>query len=548
MRTHEGLTVILLLSLVTVCTTTHATEKQLSNTRAASCIVKITADPAIVPLNERTIMNLLSSSDVGRGPIREIVGAESAGDLSDFIEVEWLSGTLQMAGADSMGAGMSGMGSMGGGMMGGMGLGSMGGGIMGGMGMGSMGGGMMGGVGMGAGAGSSGPLQQCATFGLYVNLPERANAAAEELLAELINNLDHSLSHAFELYQGRLNDAVTQAERRRQYAQEQLNALTGGGSLGDKQIRQQLNERVDMSMLSPEMKFSDAIEAIKNSTNPPLPIVVLWKDLAENADIEPGAPIGMDGLPGVRLESVLKALLKAMGAGSSELFYRIDDDVILISTEDPSDAAETLLGGAPAEVDVRDLIERRRDLAANVRDYEMRIATSEAREQAMHMQMAQMREEAVQKLKEDSVILEMNQLVALSETHLHHLEDQVRAGRLPETALNDAQEKIAKAKIDLARRREELGLSAGGRRLSSLSEDLGEMAVEMFENRAALEILTYQLAEVDQQLAQARVSDPRAGQIRMAQQIVNMAEQRVIELNRQLTNLQKPIVTMIGAN
>jgi predicted DNA-binding protein YlxM (UPF0122 family) len=64
-------------------------KKELSNTRTASCLVKVTCDPAILPLSFDTIEHLLRSSGVGGKAIREIFGiaalpgAESEG-LVDF--------------------------------------------------------------------------------------------------------------------------------------------------------------------------------------------------------------------------------------------------------------------------------------------------------------------------------------------------------------------------------------------------------------------------------------------------------------------------------
>ena len=43
------------------------------------------------------------------------------------------------------------------------------------------------------------------------------------------------------------------------------------------------------------------IEELKNSVDPALKIVVLWKDLLENADIDKTTPINMDSQPSIRL-------------------------------------------------------------------------------------------------------------------------------------------------------------------------------------------------------------------------------------------------------
>lgn len=91
----------------------------------------------------------------------------------------------------------------------------------------------------------------------------------------------------------------------------------------------------DPSTFNPDMPFGEAIEILRNSKEPPLNIVVLWRDLNENADIDQDTPIGMDGLSGVPLGVVLKSLLRAVSAGSTgELGYAIESRIITIATKD----------------------------------------------------------------------------------------------------------------------------------------------------------------------------------------------------------------------
>jgi len=97
----------------------------------------------------------------------------------------------------------------------------------------------------------------------------------------------------------------------------------------------QINKNaVSPSSFTPEMPFSEAVNILRNTTIPPLNIVVLWKNIEQNADIYKDTPIGIDGASGVPLRAHLKLLLMSLSAGSSEkLGYVVDDGVIIISTE-----------------------------------------------------------------------------------------------------------------------------------------------------------------------------------------------------------------------
>ena len=70
-------TIMLLLSAFLTIGTTQSAEKQaatISNTRTASCLLKITCDPAILPLHLETIDYLMHSSGVGGRARREVLG------------------------------------------------------------------------------------------------------------------------------------------------------------------------------------------------------------------------------------------------------------------------------------------------------------------------------------------------------------------------------------------------------------------------------------------------------------------------------------------
>lgn len=112
-------------------------------------------------------------------------------------------------------------------------------------------------------------------------------------------------------------------------------AVSGAKS---QKIPQMPTRRVNWSAVSPsnftpDMPFIDAINILRNTTIPPLNIIVLWKNL-EAAGIYKETPIGIDGASGVPLRTHLKLLLMSLSAGSEEkLGYVVDGGAIIISTE-----------------------------------------------------------------------------------------------------------------------------------------------------------------------------------------------------------------------
>jgi len=93
--------------------------------------------------------------------------------------------------------------------------------------------------------------------------------------------------------------------------------------------------RTNPASFTPEMPFGEAIQILRHSTRPPLNIIVLWREIGDNAGIYRDTPIGMDGLPGLRLGQYLDLLLLSVSAGTSaRLGYRVEKGVVVIGTTD----------------------------------------------------------------------------------------------------------------------------------------------------------------------------------------------------------------------
>jgi hypothetical protein len=83
---------------------------------------------------------------------------------------------------------------------------------------------------------------------------------------------------------------------------------------------------------TPNMTFAEAIEQIKHCVEPPLPIVVIWKDLYDNADIDRTTPINMDAISGISPGTALKLLLASVSGSYNELGYVVEGGIVIIAT------------------------------------------------------------------------------------------------------------------------------------------------------------------------------------------------------------------------
>ncbi len=622
MRTAQITIVCLTLSLVLAAAPTFGEAEAPSNSRFASCLIRVAIDADILPLDPTTVEQLIRSSAVAGKATKDVFGleAEAAGNILQEIRIEWLAQTAQTTGMpepaqrntaedsdiirqlapiygddyarmlgvqdgdrperqepavvtpptddnragvndrspqQGMGGGMGGYGGMGGAMMGGGRRGMTRGMAMGGMGMDPYGGGPYGGMG-GYGGGLYGGWgsqardardagrQQTAMVRLFVELPNDVKPAAGQFVKALVDNLRRALEDSYSRYERLLSEQIQFAEFRREEIEQQLGRSAASSSPGSRRIREQLSMVVDVSALTPQMPFSEAVELLKNAVEPPLPIVVLWRELQESCNIEPTTPIGMDGPPAVRLETALKTVIAAVSGGNSDISYQIDDDVIIIREEELQTPPTSI--ALSAEEDTQELIARRRDLSNQIRNLEMQMAGMEARRQAIEEQIARTRDEAERKLAQDTVTKEFQTLVQMIEMRLSQVRKQVDAGQLPQSELAPIQENLTRARIELAKRQEELTKDVGGGRLDSLNSELSQMAIQTAEQKARLEVFRTQLDETQRRLARASAFDPQAARLRTAQQALNIAERQITELTNRQVQLQRPSVTVMAAD
>jgi chromosome segregation ATPase len=146
------------------------------------------------------------------------------------------------------------------------------------------------------------------------------------------------------------------------------------------------------------------------------------------------------------------------------------------------------------------------------------------------------------------VTKELESLVELSAENLSNLRKQADAGLVSVADMGQATENLTRARIELAKRREELSKQVGGGQLDQLTGEMSRMAIDRAEKEAQRDILNKQLAQVRQQLAQASTFDLEAARLRMAREALDILARRVAELQVRIANLQRPMVTTIGAN
>jgi len=99
-------------------------------------------------------------------------------------------------------------------------------------------------------------------------------------------------------------------------------------------LQQQLDMRVDVSHWNLDTTFGTAIEDLKNSVDPPLRLVVLWRDLYDYAGIQQDTRIRMDGLSNIPLRVALNSLLMAITGNPNDIGFIVEGGVVTVAAKD----------------------------------------------------------------------------------------------------------------------------------------------------------------------------------------------------------------------
>jgi len=387
---------------------------------------------------------------------------------------------------------------------------------------------------------------------LSVELTEEVPvSAAKEFMETLVVCLEDVLENAkARHWEHIMNGILRPAEGELEWAQSELAEAMGVSPPGSDTWHILKGETVDLSAITPEMPFNDALEIIRHAVDPPLQIVVMWRDLYDNAEIEQTTLVDMDGPSEVKLGGGLKLLLRAMeGPMHDELGYEIRDDIIVIATKGSLSSLDEKAGvEAFPESRVRALYEEKMSLVHDKQKMEMDLSATDARFMAINKHIAQLGVEAGEEVANDRVLAELEEMVRMNQDRVVAMERLVQNGTASTAELIDMKEKLARARVELVKHKNQLSLSAGGSRIADYNNELASMSIDMAEKKAYMQTIDKRLIAVERELAAASIAGAESRRIQFARQQVEIAERRVTEVKAVVGSMQEPSVVVIGAD
>lgn len=507
--------------------------KEVSHTRSASCILRITFDPSILPLNEQMLGYLVTSSGILGKVTKEILQAESYPNVT-------LMTITDNGGVESMGE----QGGMGGGMMGGMGMGGMGGGMMGSgmMGMGGYGAGgttgMAGGgtVGMpGVGGGGGGmsmpappqtselpvpPATQVEPTDPSTGTAPSSNNSPDQLAADALRKQAER-----QLQEAQLR--AIEAERRALDAQrvsERFQARYGGRSTGYGQ-----QELVNLSSGRAGLPQTLLVQFEIQLTNDHVPAAT---EAMEEIISLLGNALDRDFEQYMDQMAFRANLATRQAEAAEQLVRKLQDQLRKLS---PSKGLN--------RYQLMDDISNSQD---QLRKLQMDEELNRVKLDTLNKQIEETKKKAEFQIAEDSVLKDLERMLDISKERVQTMEAMIKAGQANQTALQEAMEKLTRANIELAQRKEQLGASAGAERISDLLKRIDDISLRTTESK----IQTNRLKE---RIAQSEECLNLAGDYEILVLRLDLAKEKLGEALRRadaerVCQPVPPVITPIGAD
>jgi hypothetical protein len=377
-----------------------------------------------------------------------------------------------------------------------------------------------------------------------------ARPAAEEFMAVVVKNLRRTLERAYKHQRSLLDFDLSRAYDSREKAERDLHEVAGIHieTEADIAVKKQLEQVVELPNLDPGMGFGDALDSLRNSVTPPLRISVMWRALVDY-DIDQSTAINMDPISSAPVGTALKLLLNSISAGVAEMRYVVKDGIIVIATAANFPAPQQMLlqleqTSLPREV----LLERKKQLFIEMQHEELNVATEQAQRLAYEERIAEVQHQIAEKLRDDPVTKELENLIKQHEVHLENLRSLQKMGKIGATDIAAVEEKLAQSRIQLAERQEQVSQNAGAHQIADYRSQLAQSAVNLAIRKAGMEVRQKQLNETENQLKGASAVSPNALRMRLATEALEQAEHRVNELKIRIGALRSPTVIVIGAD
>jgi len=192
-----------------------------------------------------------------------------------------------------------------------------------------------------------------------------------------------------------------------------------------------------------------------------------------------------------------------------------------------------------------------RSLRREKQSVELDLQGMKARSEALQEQIVKVGEQAEEIVGQDSILVELEKILDFKKQALSRAIDLDRQAAIAKSELNKYREEVARAQIEVAQRREQIGKKAlGGDMLSQWNMELADIAIRLAEKKAHFGYLAYELANMEDNnlMELADRIEQLEMEINNARNTVYEATREVEQIRREMQRIREPKVALLGNN
>jgi hypothetical protein len=188
------------------------------------------------------------------------------------------------------------------------------------------------------------------------------------------------------------------------------------------------------------------------------------------------------------------------------------------------------------------------NLRTDIQKFEMQNASNLIEMRAITKEIADIEVKIRGKVKNDPITIELQRIVDIQTDSLKRTQELVKEGAVSSAEVDDVLEKLARARIELAKRSEEISKAEGGNRVSQLSSKLAQYTQRMAQYELTLSGKKEQLDEARDFLDRTDNYELLSLKADIARQSLSMALMWFEQIERKARSIQPPSVTVLGGS
>ncbi len=273
--------------------------------------------------------------------------------------------------------------------------------------------------------------------------------------------------------------------------------------------------------------------------------LLFWLSVELGNDVKPAAEKFMDALVGSLRSTLVKVFEDYKLRFNNQL--QLAEQEATSAENDLREKQKTLREISRSRVLDRDkILADIYRLRQDVQTAKMNQASNQVIIDATTRRIADIQARIKQQLENDSITIELQSIVEMSGKLVIEAEKQVKAGTISSLQLDEIKEKHARARIEIARRRETLSKSIGGNLIESLNKELADRSIQATQDEASIRSMEQQLAEAESLLAKADDYELLSLKADIAKQNLQESILWRDRTSRQIRFLQSPMVSILG--